>query len=552
MTIRPPLRTTFITATLAGLVALLALPAAAQRRPRAGQSPTLFVPSGQCVACHNGITTDAGRDVSIGVDWRASMMANAARDPYWQAAVRRETLDHPAAAAAIEDECAKCHMPMAHLTAHVAGGRGEIFAHLPVGRAAAPLAALAADGVSCAVCHQISAEKLGTPASFVGGFVIDRHLPLGQRAVFGKYPVDAGRSRVMRSSSGFEQRQAEHLKSSEVCATCHTLFTHSLGPDGSVTGRLAEQVPYLEWQHSAYATQRSCQDCHLLPETEPTPITSVLARPHPGMRPHVFRGGNTLVLGMLSRYRDELGVSATPGELEATAAGTREQLEQRSAKLTITRSERSATALVVDLRVENLAGHKLPTAYPSRRVWIHLSVRDAGGDLVFESGALARDGSITGNDNDADGSRFEPHYQVIERPDQVQIYEPILGDPAGAVTTGLLTATRYLKDNRVLPAGFDRRTASADVAVYGAAATDPDFSGGADAIRYRIALAPTAGALEVLAMLLYQPIGFRWAETLRAVAAPEPARFGRYYAAMAPASATTLAACRRTIQPATD
>ena len=53
--------------------------------------------------------------------------------PYWQAAVRRETLDHPAAAAAIEDECAKCHMPMAHLTAHVAGGRGEIFAHLPVG-----------------------------------------------------------------------------------------------------------------------------------------------------------------------------------------------------------------------------------------------------------------------------------------------------------------------------------------------------------------------------------------------------------------------------------
>ncbi|MBN2195876.1 MAG: hypothetical protein JW751_23870, partial [Polyangiaceae bacterium] len=549
MTIRRPLRTTLATATIAGIAALLALPAAAQRRPRAGKYPALFAPSGQCVACHNGITTASGRDVSIGADWRASMMANAARDPYWQAAVRRESLDHPTATAAIEDECSKCHMPMARFTAHVAGGQGEIFAHLPIGRAAAPLAALAADGVSCTVCHQISAEKLGTTESFVGGFVIDRRLPLGRRPVFGKYPVDVGRSRVMRSSSGFEQRQAEHLKTSEVCATCHTLITHSLGPDGSVSGRLAEQVPYLEWRHSDHATRSSCQDCHLLPEVDPTAITSVLAQPHPGMRSHVFRGGNAFVLGMLARYRGELGVTAFPTELEATAAGTREQLERRSATLTIVRAERSAATLVVDLRLENQAGHKLPTAYPSRRIWIHLAIRDASGRVWFESGALARDGSITGNDNDDDSGRFEPHYRVIERPDQVQIYEPILGDPSGAVTTGLLTATRYLKDNRVLPTGFDPRTAPADVAVYGEAATDPDFVGGADELRYRIALADAAGPLELTAELLYQPIGYRWAENLRRVAAPEPARFGRYYSAMAPASATTLATCRRTIQP---
>jgi len=552
MTVRRLRTTTLAVAVLTGAAALLTLPAAAQRRPRTGKNPVLFTASGQCFSCHNGITTDSGRDVSIGADWRGSMMANAARDPYWQGAVRRESLEHPTAAAAIEDECSKCHMPMARLSAHVAGGQGEIFAHLPVGRAAAPLAALAADGVSCTVCHQITAEKLGTTESFVGGFVIDRRLPLGQRPVFGKYPVDAGRSRVMRSSSGFEQRQAEHLKTSEVCATCHTLFTHSLGPGGAVTGQLAEQVPYLEWRHSDHATRRSCQDCHLLPEADPTPITSVLAQPHPGMRPHVFRGGNTFVLGMLGRYRGELGVTAFPTELEATAAGAREQLERRSATLTITRVDRSAGTLVADLRVDNLAGHKLPTAYPSRRVWIHLAVRDASGRVVFESGALARDGSITGNDNDADGARFEPHYQVIERPDQVQIYEPILGDPSGAVTTGLLTATRYLKDNRVLPTGFDRRTASADVAVHGEAETDPDFTGGADELSYRIALPAAAGPLELTAELRYQPIGFRWAENLRAVAAPEPARFGRYYAAMAPASATTLAACRRTVPAPAD
>ena len=59
--------------------------------------PQLFETSDRCLACHNGLTTPAGKDVSIGSNWQASMMANASRDPYWQAAVRRETMDHPEA-----------------------------------------------------------------------------------------------------------------------------------------------------------------------------------------------------------------------------------------------------------------------------------------------------------------------------------------------------------------------------------------------------------------------------------------------------------------------
>src|SRR5215210_1001371 len=49
-----------------------------------------FQTSDRCVACHNGITTRSGEDISIGVNWRTSMMANAGRDPYWMAGVRRE------------------------------------------------------------------------------------------------------------------------------------------------------------------------------------------------------------------------------------------------------------------------------------------------------------------------------------------------------------------------------------------------------------------------------------------------------------------------------
>ena len=42
-----------------------------------------------------------GEDISIGWNWRATMMANSARDPYWQAGIRRETMDHPALSSAI-------------------------------------------------------------------------------------------------------------------------------------------------------------------------------------------------------------------------------------------------------------------------------------------------------------------------------------------------------------------------------------------------------------------------------------------------------------------
>jgi hypothetical protein len=80
-------------------------------------------------------------------------------------------------------------------------------------------------------------------------------------------------------------------------------------------------------------------------------------------------------------------------------------------------------ARLVTQHVENLSGHKFPTAFPSRRAWLHFTVHDHGGRVVFESGALRPDGSIVGNDNDADPRRFEPHYAAINSTEQVEIYE---------------------------------------------------------------------------------------------------------------------------------
>ena len=513
--------------------------AAEQSRGRAGHGTRLFATADDCMACHNGLVTPQGGDMSIGTAWRATMMANSSRDPYWQASVRREVTDHPRAAAEIEDECSRCHMPMSHTAAHASGRVARVFAHL--GTPSDPESRLARDGVSCTLCHQITAKNLGAPASFTGGFVIDTAIPIESRPLFGPFAPDKGLQRVMHSATGFQQSEGAHIRQSELCATCHTLYTTARGPGGEALGRFPEQVPFQEWQHSAYAGTASCQSCHMPPIAGEAPIASVLGQPRAGARRHSFIGGNFFVLRMLDRFRADLGTEAPAAELEAAANDTLEHLSEAAAGLTIDRAAIEGGRLVVDVTVRNLAGHKLPTAYPSRRVWIRLLVRDAAGRTVFSSGALLSSGAIAGNAGDADPSAFEPHFRQITRGDQVQIYESILARADGGITTGLIEALRYAKDNRVLPRGFDKATAGPDIAVHGDARDDADFTGGSDRVQYAVEVTPASGALTIEAELLYQPIGFRWADNLRRYRSAETDRFVGYYDRMSATATATLA-----------
>ena len=306
--------------------------------------------------------------------------------------------------------------------------------------------------------------------------------------------------------------------------------------------RFPEQVPYLEWRASAYVREKSCQACHMTFTAEPAPSASVLGEVRERFARHGFQGANFFMLAMLERYRGELGVVALPQELSLSRQRTLELLRTSTASLSIARAELRDGRLEAEFVVTNTAGHKLPTAYPSRRAWLRVVVSDRDGRRLFSSGALRPDGSIEGNDNDRDPLAFEPHRRVIETPDDVQIYESIMVDPRGRVTTGLLTAVRYAKDNRLLPRGFDKAGAGDDYAVRGDAKDDPDFQGGGDRIVYRPAVpAGAVGPFRIEVELLYQPIAFRWAHNLDAYrSAPEPARFVRYYEAMSTGSATTL------------
>lgn len=519
-----------------------AAPQQTQERAATRGEAVHFETSDNCVACHNSLITPSGEDVSIGASWRGSMMANSSRDPYWQASVRRETIDHPSAASEIEDECSICHMPMARTMAHAAGRRGEIFARLPVGAREVDEDRLAADGVSCMLCHQIAQDRLGTRESFTGGFVVKPAPPAAVGAdIFGPFSVDTARSSVMHSATGVKPTESAHIRQSELCATCHTLYTSALGPGGQAIGSLPEQVPYLEWRHSAFREERSCQSCHMPEVAEPMRVSSVLGEPREGFSRHSFVGGNFFMLRMLNRYRRELGVQALPSELESSSRATLAQLQADTAGVTIVGASAKGAALNVDVAVRNLTGHKLPTGYPARRAWLHVTVRERAGRVVFESGAVSATGAIQGNDNDVDALRYEPHHEAIRAGDEVQIYESVMVDQEGVPTTGLLFGTSFVKDNRLLPRGFDKATAEVDIAVRGQAHADANFGADGDRVRYEVDVTGATGPFQVEVELRYQPISYRWAQNLKRYDAPEPRRFVTYYDAMAGQSSTVLA-----------
>jgi hypothetical protein len=107
---------------------------------------------------------------------------------------------------------------------------------------------------------------------------------------------------------------------------------------------------------------------------------------------------------------------------------------------------------------------------------------------------------------------------------------------------------RFVKDNRLLPKGFDKDSAHEDIRVQGQAQNDQDFVAPGDRVVYRVPLAEQEGPFTVTAELLYQPIGYRWAHNLKQQQANEIDRFVRYFEGMSQNSWTVLATDKRIIE----
>ena len=137
--------------------------------------------------------------------------------------------------------------------------------------------------------------------------------------------------------------------------------------------------------------------------------------------------------------------------------------------------------LKVQVRVSNNTGHKLPTGIPLRRAFIHFTVSDQNGDILFSSGETDDQGRIIGVNADTDPTTFEPHHEVISIQDQVQVYEGVMADVHETPTYTLLQSSHFIKDNRLLPLlrdGINKINLDPKILPTGDAMADDNFTGG--------------------------------------------------------------------------
>ncbi len=489
----------------------------------------LFTAAGTCANCHTAQDIQhQNLTLSTSTSWQASMMANAALDPYFQASVSKEISTHPEHREEIEDTCATCHMPMARTEDILINGQpGKILdnGYLNPDH---PLFSLARDGVSCAVCHQIEDVNLNNELSFTGQFVVNAVNENKFKPSYGPFRVPPNLMNIMADASGYIPIQSPHIQTAELCATCHTLFTTPITPEGHRSDiQFPEQVPYLEWEASDYTPSISCQDCHMPDLTHPVRLTNIQGPFRTGYSSHTFTSANVFMMNVMQQNNEELGINATPTQLEEALIESTNFLSTQTLELSVTAAHENQH-LVVDIAIQSLSGHKFPSGYPSRRAWIHLTALDADGEIIFESGAFEPDGNILGNANDEDPLAYEPHYEIITSADQVQIYESIMIDSDRNVTTELLAAVTYIKDNRLLPSGFDKNRVFEMIAVQGNALADPNFVGGGDMITYQINMSEGIRPVRVIVEILFQPVSFRWIENFRRVDATLVTDFLRF------------------------
>jgi len=293
--------------------------------------------------------------------------------------------------------------------------------------------------------------------------------------------------------------------------------TPYVGNEGNVLGTFPEQTPCLEHQNSIYVGQGvECQTCHM-PEANSSARISNIPRNLPLREPfvqHYFVGGNRIILDILNENSQELGVTASDIRFQETITNLLDLLQNETAEISIQEAETESDLITVMVEIDQIAGHKFPTGFPSRRAWIHLTVTDRNGGVIFESGNYDKEGRIIGCDADYDAAGLEPHYDTISSEDQVQIYESVMQDFEGNVTYTLLKGAAYAKDNRLLPPGFDIENASEKIAVYGKAGQDANFIAGSDRIEYRIDTGGKSGPYTIEVELLYQTVSYQFIQDL--------------------------------------
>lgn len=484
-----------------------------------GKNFAPIITANNCANCHEIYDPI---EVPISTRWKASMKANALRDPLFQAALTIANQDADFGG----DLCLRCHTPGGWLAGRSTPTDGSDLTNLDF------------EGVSCHLCHRmvdpvfqqdvsppqdesilalLEAAGLAPLAPGNAGFVID--------------PADVRRGPRDDVPANYHGMDVPIIpspfhSSSALCGTCHDVSNPVFRrqPDGTyLLDPLAlphetldkhDMFPlertYSEWLHSDFANggvdmggvfggnhptgvMVTCQDCHM-PKTEA--YTSAFNIEPFFLRPdvpaHDFNGGSTWMLDAIYNLYGE--DAFFPWYMEDSQARARYML-QNAATLKAFNEGCS-----IRVRITNQTGHKLPTGYPEgRRMWLTIEFRDDILQTVVYRGAYdALSATLTTEDT--------------------KVYEAQLGiDRTVASATGLprgpsfhfVLNNKYFKDNRIPPRGFTNAAFEAVLAAPVAA----DYADGQywDDTDFRI----PPGATSAVVRLYYQTASKEYIEFLR-------------------------------------
>ncbi|MCP3905546.1 MAG: hypothetical protein GY715_18120 [Planctomycetes bacterium] len=469
--------------------------------------------------------------------WVTSMMAQAARDPVWHAAIAIANQD-----ANVSGEfCIRCHAPGAWLQGRSTPTDTSGFI--------STFDIDDFDGVQCHFCHRRVDPVLGpdSPPEDVDILAdLSSPPPAGQFGN-GRYvvdPDDVRRGPLPEPGSGDPEAVPANMhfgqfgeipiifsplhRKSDVCASCHDVSNPVFKLDNGeyiVDALLAphetqdpydmfpEQRTYSEWLNSQYATggvslpgrydanhptgvMADCQDCHM-----PMAFTGACFAwendpffPRDDMPQHFFNGANHWVLKALRAFYPDSETGLSEASVDAAIGRTIVMLDDGA--------DLGAQQLGPDLkvRVTNYSGHKLPTGYPEgRRLWLNVEFYDGGGALLDEHGEYDL---VTAHLEEGDTKVYRAVHGIGAD------LAATLNLPSGP-SAHLVLNNEVLFDNRIPPVGFTN-------AAYLAINAEPVGQAYADDQYWddtHFTVPPGAASVEV--RLMYQAMTKEYIEFLR-------------------------------------
>ena len=344
-----------------------------------------------CDNCHGQYADYAANDT-----WKGTMMANAARDPLFHAALTVANQDLPGSG----DICIRCHSPRAWLF-----GRSE---PALIDR----LEAEDFESVQCDFCHRLYAGPSDDP--YIGNaryFVADDYVRRGP---------------LRHPSAPHKWQYSPYFEDSRLCGLCHDVTN-------PLRGNFPIERTYTEWLSSSYAAEgKSCQSCHM--PAQLGVACGAPSMPEHTVHRHEFAGGNHWMPRVLMGEHPELAREAA--YLAAVKNAEGKLREAATVRLDAPARAVAGEKLAFVVRVENLTGHKLPTGYPEgRRMWLEVCVEDERGASLLHSGAYDRASATRGTDA------------------QLRTYEVRMA-ANGKEGFHFVLQDRVLEDTRLPPRGF--------------------------------------------------------------------------------------------------